>query len=149
MVRGRSALVTAVLVVLAAACTPGPASVADPPAPDPVPGPLGAEPPRNPFLADSPWPIAHRNSYQQDSTDLAGPQRGTATTVDRLSASPGAITLAYGPAYADGSFPVWGSAWFGVFKAVQDPAGFRKVDEVTILPDLSGGILNALSTAYA
>jgi len=44
---------------------------------------------------------------------------------------------------------VWGSAWFGVFKAVQSPAGFRKVDETPIVPDLSGGLLNALSSAYA
>ena len=121
----------------------------DPPAPDPVPGPLGVEPPVNPFLADSPWPIAHRNSYQQDSTDLPGPTRGTPLSIDRFPASPGSITLAYGPAYPDGSYPVWGSAWFGVFKAVQDPSGFRKVDETTIIPDLSGGLLNALSSAYA
>ena len=146
---GRPLAVAVLLAVGAAACAAAPTSPVDPPAPDPVPGPLGTEPPVNPYLADSPWPIAHRNTYQQDSTDLPGPTRGVPLAVDRLSASPGSITLAYGPAYADGSYPVWGSAWFGVFKAVQGPAGFRKVDETTIIPDLSGGILNALSSAYA
>ena len=139
-------LTAAVLIV---SCVPPQRSPPDPPAPDPVPGPFGVAPPRNPYLADSPWPIAHRNSYQQDSTDLPGPTRATPVTIDRFSASPGSITLAYGPAYPDGSFPVWGSAWFGVFKAVQTSSGFRKVDETLIIPDLSGGILNALSSAYA
>jgi len=151
--RARSNLVrlavTGALVAVGAACAPVPPQLPDPPAPDPVPGPFGVAPPRNLFLADSPWPIAHRNSYQQDSTDLAGPTRSQPLTIDRLSASPGGITLAYGPAYSDGSYPVWGSAWFGVFKAVQSPSGFRKVDETTIIPDLSGGILDALSSAYA
>ena len=37
------------------------------------------DPPLNPFLADSPWPTYHRNSYRQASTCLAGP-----TAADRL-----------------------------------------------------------------
>ena len=135
--------------VLSVSCTPPPTLPPDPPAPNPVPGPIGVAPPLNPYLADSPWPIAHRNSYQQDSTDLPGPTRSTPLTIDRFAASPLAITLAYGPAYPDGSFPVWGSAVFGVFKAVQRPSGFRKIDETTIIPDLSGGLVNALSSAYA
>jgi len=145
-------LTTAVAIVAVAAfiaaCSPS-AEAPDPIAPDPVPGPFGQEPPRNPFLADSPWPIAHRNSYQQDSTDLPGPSRDDPLRVGRIDASPGAITLAFGPAYPDGSYPVWGSAWFGVFKAVQRPDGLTKIDERVIIPDLSGGLLDALSSAYA
>lgn len=34
------------------------------------------DPPKNPFLADSPWPIYHRNNYAQASTCLTGPLPG-------------------------------------------------------------------------
>ena len=148
--RAPVAVMVAVVVpaVVVASCA-APALPPDPVVPAPGPVDVAAEPPRNPFLAESPWPIAHRNSYQQDSTDLPGPTSPAPTVVDRIPASPGAITLAYGPAYGDGSFPVWGSAWFGVYKSVATPSGLRKVDEYPIIPDLSGGILNALSSAYA
>ncbi len=36
----------------------------------------GDDPPLNPFLADSPWPTYHRNSYRQASTCVAGPTAG-------------------------------------------------------------------------
>ena len=39
------------------------------------------DPPLNPFLADSPWPIYHRNNYAQASTCLTGPQPGDSLTV--------------------------------------------------------------------
>ncbi len=132
-----------------AACAPAPVLPEDPYAPDPIPGPAGTQPPANPFLADSPWPISHQSPYQQASSDLAGPTRNDTILVDRISASPGAITMAYGPAYGDGSYPVWGSSWFGVHKSVQTPTGVQKVAEYQIIPDLSGGIENAISTAYS
>ncbi len=34
------------------------------------------DPPNNPFLADSPWPIYHRNNYAQASTCITGPLPG-------------------------------------------------------------------------
>ncbi|MEM7513704.1 MAG: hypothetical protein AAF388_22450 [Bacteroidota bacterium] len=34
------------------------------------------DPPVNPFLADSPWPIYHRNNYAQASTCYQGPVNG-------------------------------------------------------------------------
>ena len=109
-----------------------------------------ADPPRNPYLADSPWPIAHHDSYAQDSSALPGPTAATPLRIERTQAFPGAITLAYGPRYRDGSWPVWGSSWIGVFKAVQSPSGsVRIADSALILPDLSGGLFNAIATAYA
>ncbi len=149
--RTKALLVIAALVALVAgACTnPPPDIPEDPWAPDPVPGPHDTQPPANPFLADSPWPISHQSSYQQASSELPGPTRNDTTFVDRISGSPGAITMAYGPSYADGSYPVWGSAWFGVHKSVHSEAGLQKVSELPLLPDLSGGIENAISTAYS
>ncbi|MEO1627843.1 MAG: hypothetical protein AAFV25_22030, partial [Bacteroidota bacterium] len=35
-----------------------------------------SDPPVNPFLADSPWPIYHRNNYAQSSTCFKGPVDG-------------------------------------------------------------------------
>ncbi len=39
----------------------------------------GQIPPRNPFLANSPWPLTHANPYAQGSSPLAGPTSGNAT----------------------------------------------------------------------
>ena len=33
------------------------------------------QPPKNPFLADSPWATNHGNSYRQDSSTYAGPTK--------------------------------------------------------------------------
>ncbi|MGI9578749.1 MAG: hypothetical protein ACR2OH_11150, partial [Microthrixaceae bacterium] len=138
------------LALVAGACTNPPPDVPeDPWAPDPVPGPAGTQPPANPFLADSPWPISHQSTYMQASSDLPGPTRNDLTAVDRISGAPGAITMAYGPEYADGSYPVWGSAWFGVHKSVHSDTGIQKVSEVPFIPNLSGGIEDAISTAYS
>ncbi len=133
------------IVVLAGALT-GAASTAQADACGP---PTYCEPPRNTYLADSPWPIAHRNSYQQDSSALPGPTAGQNLGIQRSGAYPAAITLAYGPRYADGSYPVWGSAVLGVYKAVQSPDGLRQVDQTLLIPDLSNGLFGALSGAYA
>ncbi len=138
------------VALLAGACTTSPPEVPpDPWAPDPVPGPAGTQPPANPFLADSPWPISHQGTYMQASSDQPGLTRNDLSTVSRIAGAPGAITMAYGPAYGDGSYPVWGSAWFGVHKSVQTPNGIVKVGEVPFFPNLSGGIEDAISTAYS
>ncbi|MGB3547428.1 MAG: hypothetical protein WBA17_10665 [Saprospiraceae bacterium] len=39
------------------------------------------DPPLNNFLADSPWPIYHRNNYAQSSTCITGPQAGDSLVV--------------------------------------------------------------------
>jgi hypothetical protein len=142
LVRGlRIACAAALSVVLALAVAgPLPARGADP---DPF------EPPANPFLADSPWPMSHRNSYNQASSPLPGPSGNDTLGVRRVSALPDAITLNYSGVYPDGSRVIWGSTFFSVFKARVTATGeIHKVDEVTELPDLSGGLSNAIASAY-
>lgn len=39
------------------------------------------DPPNNPYLADSPWPIFQRNSYAQASTCLRGPEPGDSVAI--------------------------------------------------------------------
>jgi hypothetical protein len=40
------------------------------------------EPPRNPYLADSAWPMTHRNPYNQGSALLPGPERNDRLYID-------------------------------------------------------------------
>jgi len=78
------------------------------------------EPPKNPFLADSPWPMTHRNPYCQASSPLPGPNRGDverglykARTVSEEAV---AITLNFSPKNSNGNFSIWGSARNTVYK---------------------------------
>jgi hypothetical protein len=76
------------------------------------------DPPVNRFLADSPWPMSHRNPYCQASSPYPGPTGpATAGKVDFLDGSPGLITVAMSGAYPDGSRVLWGSNQTHVFKA--------------------------------
>jgi hypothetical protein len=140
---------TPLIGVLAAVAVTFAGSVRAVPAVAACPPPAFCEPPVNRQLADSPWPIAHRNSYQQDSSALPGPDASDTPVVQRMAAPLGAITLAYGKRYADGSYPVWSSTLLGVVKAVQGTGGIRMVDQRLFIPDLSGGLFTAISGAYA
>lgn len=76
------------------------------------------EPPVNHFLADSPWPMSHRNPYCQASSPFPGPKSVTLQTTDGFTAgSTGLITLAISGSYPDGRRVVWGSSSTTVFKA--------------------------------
>lgn len=86
----------------------------------------GFEPPTNPFLAYSPWPMSHRNPYSQGSSPFAGPE------LDENNVEPvldqdfealglGNIVLTYSTPYPDGSHIIWGSTTDYVFKV--DPSG--------------------------
>lgn len=86
---------------------------------------LDADPPRNPFLANSPWPMSHRNTYNQASSPLAGPAAATATDAEPQTTSasprfltqcPVPITLVYGEKNAKGHFSIWGNCKEKVFK---------------------------------
>ncbi|NND95921.1 MAG: hypothetical protein HKN47_01175 [Pirellulaceae bacterium] len=74
------------------------------------------EPPQNPFLADSPWPISHQNSYLQGSSSLPGPLRGDRFRVQYQDAEPGSITLAYGPKDDRGNRAIWGNSLKHIYK---------------------------------
>jgi hypothetical protein len=76
------------------------------------------EPPRNPFIADSPWPMSHRNPYAQASSPHPGPKSiGLMTRSSFNVGMPGLITLAISGKYPDGKRVIWGSSSTAVFKA--------------------------------
>ncbi|MEM8679192.1 MAG: hypothetical protein AAGF97_07570 [Planctomycetota bacterium] len=70
----------------------------------------GAAPgaPRNPFLADSTWPMTHAGPYNQASTDAPGPLRPNDAQPSFLEGEAVPITLAVSSAYPDGSRVIWG-----------------------------------------
>ncbi|MFN3712990.1 MAG: hypothetical protein ACK4SX_04955 [Alcanivoracaceae bacterium] len=60
----------------------------------------GHEPPANPYLADSPWPMSHRTPYAQGSSPLPGPITSEPLTGrDYVTTGITNITLAASPAY--------------------------------------------------
>jgi hypothetical protein len=91
------------------------------------------DPPKNPSLADSPYPINHGNSYQQDSTSLAGPTSSTnldnyvLTTWDCFPE-----VLNYTSPYPNGDIVAWGSTALTVVKYLMNgPGGPKKITSVT------------------
>lgn len=87
-----------------------------PPAPD-----FTFEPPTNPYLADSPWPMTHRNPYCQASSPYPGPKKAEIDTdKDFNIGMPGLITMAFSPVYPNGERVIWGSSSTMVFKADKD-----------------------------
>ena len=74
------------------------------------------EPPANLFLADSPWPMSHRNPYNQASSPVAGPTRAVDAQPEFLPGDPVPITLAVSGAYPDGRRAIWGTTMKHVFK---------------------------------
>ncbi len=108
----RSGLIVGVLL-LASGLAFGRGST--PPVPEPD---FNHEPPANVFLADSPWPMTHRNPYCQASSPYAGPQKGgLSADSDFNLGTPGLITLAESAPYPDGKRVLWGSSSTMVFKA--------------------------------
>lgn len=78
----------------------------------------GDEPPVNPYLADSPWPMSHRNPYQQASSPYKGPsKRMPDENFSHLNGLPGSITITFSPKYPDGSRVIWAGNQRSVFKA--------------------------------
>ncbi len=71
--------------------------------------PVSDEPPVNPFLADSPWPMNQRNPYCQGSSPYPGPEPEDELTVSYLKGSPVSVFMLYSPEDANGRRAVWGS----------------------------------------
>jgi len=108
------------------------------------------EPPVNPFLADSPWPMSHRNPYCQASSPYPGPA-GTMYKKfgDYLPGMPGLITMAVSGRYADGSRVIWGNNVTHVFKISVEGSIISFID--TRLKDSEGSaglVERATSGAY-
>lgn len=93
---------------------------------------LGGEaPPRNPFLADSSYPMAHGEPAQQDSVPQAGP-RGPTTTlrsdqVDYRHLGPGHFGANLSGVYPDGARVFWSNGLDRIVKMDQDT--FDVIDE--------------------
>ncbi|MFN3714313.1 MAG: hypothetical protein ACK4SX_11700 [Alcanivoracaceae bacterium] len=119
---------------------------------------LLTEPPRNYYLADSPWPMTHRNSYAQGSSPEPGPtsnadlpNTGLLNPADFEFTDLGNITLAMSPRYNDGLRVYWGSAVGTVYKVAANGPGIKTIATITKPggPTTVQRAFNATSGAYA
>jgi hypothetical protein len=95
---------------------------------------LGQEIRANSGLADSPWPVSHRNGYAQASTTLCGPlptDRLDIQTVVTTANGASPWTILVGP-YADGSMVAWGATLTHVLKVHFFNEEMTLVDKVKI-----------------
>ncbi|MCC1495879.1 hypothetical protein [Alcanivorax sp. 1008] len=110
----------------------------------------GHEPPSNPFLADSPWPMTHRTPYSQGSSPYpAAMRRWDLRAPDYVGTGLTNPTVAMSPRYADGSRVYWGSTFGAVYKLAANAKGLPLIDRLdkpsgTGLDDIG----NATSGAY-
>ena len=117
------------------------------------PAPADEEPPVNPYLADSPWPESHRNSYCQASSPLPGPScAGGIRLSHEVAPLDIPITAAFSGPYPDGKRVVWCSTT-GVLGEVfkLDPETFTVIDRY-IPAQREGAPLNfapSISGAYS
>lgn len=74
------------------------------------------EPPCNPFLANSHWPMCHRNTYNQASSPYPGPASPEKAQPSFVEGHPCPITLAVSGAYPNGKQVVWGVTTRDIFK---------------------------------
>lgn len=98
--------------------------------------------PKNPFLADSAWPIVHTNSYAQDSSPLKGPTSAETLKIDftsllnsknrkHLLMDP--IGLLYSE---DGKF-IWGASLTSIFRIDRSQNNFKMISQMDYsIPDI-------------
>lgn len=73
--------------------------------------------PKNPWLADSPWPINHHDSYASDASQSHGPERARDLGHRQFARTgPINISLPMSPKYPDGQHVWWGNDVFSVYK---------------------------------
>lgn len=78
--------------------------------------PADNEPPFNTFLANSHWPMSHRNPYNQGSSPFAGPTQSSEAQPSFVKGSPVPVTLAMAETYPTGEQVAWGVTTREVFK---------------------------------
>ena len=88
------------------------------------------EPPRNEFLANSPWPMSHRNPYNQASSPYAGPTGSEQAAPELLSGSPVPVTLAISASYSNGRRVLWGTTLKDVFKVDASADKLAYIDRI-------------------
>jgi len=108
----------------------------------------GLEPPINPYLAHSPWPMTHRNPYCQASSPFPAPlaediNRGLFKwrTVPEQAV---AITLNFGERNTQGGFSLWGSSLNTLYKLNANDGKWRSAQSVR----KGGKSTQAISGAY-
>lgn len=97
--------------------------------------PQRTEVPVNTYLANSPWPIFHRNNYAQASTPLRGPEPGNSIEVDFIDNTAIGGTSPWSQLserYPDGERVVWGATNTHLFKAKADQGSFEIIDTYRI-----------------
>ena len=81
-------------------------------------------PPRNPFLADSAYPIGHTNSGQVDSTPVPGPavagHRLSAAEIETRTTGPGHLAGITSSPYPNGKRVIWSNSQYDVIKMDYD-----------------------------
>ncbi len=98
------------------------------------------EPPVNPYLADSPWPMSHRNSYNQASSPLRGIEPTDSVAVSWKAAWP-SITLAYSAPYEEtNESVVWGSTFKSIYKMDLSEKWINKLDTQSFEDSPADGI---------
>ncbi|MEM8898937.1 MAG: T9SS type A sorting domain-containing protein [Bacteroidota bacterium] len=91
-------------------------------------------PPVNPFLADSPWPIYHRNNYAQASTCYPGPVNGDNIRIKYKSQIKGGTSpwVYFSDKYPNGERVLLYSNSTHVFKLIDDGNTLVTVDSLRI-----------------
>lgn len=88
----------------------------------------GMQPPSNPYLANSAWPISHAGSYQQGSSPYLGPlSEADLADVDYRIGGLTNITLAMSPEYDNGQQVYWGSSFGSVYKMTAGTSNMQRV----------------------
>lgn len=105
------------------------------------------EPPHNPWLADSAWPMSHRNPYVQASSPLPGPTRREELAFPRYQAGGFInITQAMSAPYANGAIVAWGSSMGSVYKNTVSKDQLSQIDRIA-KPD-AVNLANPTTGAY-
>ncbi len=91
------------------------------------------EPPMNPYLADSPWPMMHRNNYAQASTPVKGPAAGENLKVGSVELK-GRVSpwVYFSEMYPNGKRVTWSSTTTAVTKTVSGANGLTNVATYSI-----------------
>ena len=108
--------------------------------------PVSSAVPKNPFLADSSWPIGHANSYAQDSAMATAISSSTGIQTSKIWTVAPPINPVQSSCYADGSRAVWYSHIAGVGKIASAPGKFEIVDRIPAASLTS--LRNEFSGAY-
>ncbi len=103
------------------------------------------EPPINPFAADSPWPMSHRNSYCQASSPLGAPRSAKDVVIETANGTLGSVMIIFSNPDARGHRVAWSSSVGEVVKFDLTPNGLSLLDKMS--RESTGGI--TVSGAYA